>query len=232
EEAAIRLDVGNRDEHGVGGDGRAVDLDLKAGEPRAEQKPAADAPVPEVAQHAILRLAASALGHLLHVLEQTVRAMRQKQVVAGRADVDATALAMLQQLEHGLRAAAIAEDAREHVAEARGHGDELGITADRCRRRRALRGVAAHAYEVAELRRARGRPEAETVEIVEGLYLGLPPAPAQQATETERNLSRGARPGAGGNDDLHRPVTDPGRHAFSVPAIVGDFAEWLTPCGS
>src|SRR5262249_31112676 len=137
-----------------------------------------------------------------------------------------------EELDHGLRARRIAEDAREDVAETRGHGNERGIAADRGRRRRALCGVAADADEEAEVRRAVGGPVAETFEIAEALHLALPPAATQQPAETTRDLSRRARPGAGGNDDLHRPVTIAGRHAFSVPAIVRYCVERLTPCGS
>src|SRR5262249_46327898 len=157
-----------------------VDLHLEACESRAEQEPPADAPVPEVAQHAIFRLATAALRDLLHVLEQSVRAMREEQLVAGRADVDAAPLASPEELDHGPRARRIAEDAREDVAETRGHGNERGIAADRGRRRRALCGVAADADEEAEVRRAVGGPVAETFEIAEALHLALPPAATQQ----------------------------------------------------
>src|SRR5262249_56452918 len=81
EEAAIRLDVGDGDEHGIVGHVRAVDLHLKAREPCAEEKPAAHAPVPEVTQHPILRLPPTALRRFLNVLEQAIRTMRQEELI-------------------------------------------------------------------------------------------------------------------------------------------------------
>jgi len=53
----------------------------------------------------------------------------------------------------------MAEDAREDVAEAGGHGHEAGVTADRGQRRRALCRVAADADEVAATCRAAPAPE-------------------------------------------------------------------------
>src|SRR5919204_1463486 len=130
--------------------------------------------------------------------------MREEQLIAGDAHVDAAALATLEQLENGIGASGMAEDGREDVAEAGGYRDEARVTANGGDGRRALRRIAADTDEVAEFRRAGRRPAPQALEVVERLEVGLPPSPSQQATEPPRYLPRRAGAGARRDDDLHR----------------------------
>src|SRR5919201_4719309 len=130
--------------------------------------------------------------------------MRQEQLIAGDAHVDAAALATLEQLEDGIGAGGMTEDGREDVAEAGRDRDEARVTPNGGEGRRTLRRVAADADEVAEFRRARHRPAPQTLEVIERLDVGLPPSPSQQSTQPPRYLPRRAGAGARRDDDLHR----------------------------
>src|SRR5437867_7012092 len=114
--------------------------------------------------------------------------MREEQLIAGDADVDAAPLAALEQLDDGLGAGGMAEDAGEDIAEAGRHRDKAHVTPDGGDGRRALRRVAADADEMTELRRTGRRPAPQALEVVERLDVGLPPSPSQQSTEAPRHL--------------------------------------------
>jgi hypothetical protein len=99
QEAPIRLDVGDGDQHGVVGDHLPVHFDAEGRQPPPEQELVPDAVVPEVAEHAIARLLTPALGRVLDLLEQAVAAVRQEDLggraVPGETDVDPAHVAVL-----------------------------------------------------------------------------------------------------------------------------------------
>jgi hypothetical protein len=148
-------------------------------------------------------LGSSSLHRLLDLLEEPIAPVTEEEIAPVRqADVHASNLAALEQLDHAIGLVPEAERAGEHVAEAAGHGYEGNGQPHRSGRGGAERGVASHADQVRELGCAGRGPFQQTVEIGEGLHAGLVAATRERLLEAPR---RGPRPpvsGAGCHHDL------------------------------
>lgn len=104
------------------------------------------------------RLGATSLHRTLDVLEESVAPVTQEELLAGQTDVDPPDLAVPDLLDDRCDPAAVAEGAREYVAEAAGDRDQGHRQTGRRGCRGTQGGVSAHADEVRERQRALSCP--------------------------------------------------------------------------